>query len=90
MKDIRAAAVQLEHAPSDKRTNWAKIEHFVERAAHQGVHIIAFPECCITGYWHLRKLSRRELEGLAEPVPGGPSTRRLSSLAHGSRMTIGA
>ena len=90
MKDIRAAAVQFEHAPSDKAANWAKIERFVERAAHQGVHIVAFPECCITGYWHLRKLSRRELEGLAEPVPGGPSAQRLSSLAQATGMTIGA
>ena len=90
MKDIRAAAVQFEHAPSDKAANWRKIERFVQRAAQQGVEILAFPECCITGYWHLRKLSREDLVALAEPVFDGPSSQRLSALAQQTGMTIGA
>jgi predicted amidohydrolase len=90
MKDIRVAAAQFEHAPSDKPANWNKIEGFTERAAHQGVQILAFPECCITGYWHLRKLSRADLEALAEPVYDGPSSQRLHVLAQETGMTIGA
>ena len=58
MRDIKVSAVQFEHAPGDKQANFAKIRRFVEKASHQGVEIIAFPECCITGYWFLRKLSR--------------------------------
>jgi predicted amidohydrolase len=57
MRDIRVASVQFEHAPNDKSANMLKIEAFVEQAVHQGIEILAFPECCITGYWHLRHLS---------------------------------
>jgi len=90
VENIRAAAVQFEHAPNDKRANWLKIEHFVGRAAQSSVQILTFPECCITGYWHLRKLSRAKLEALAEPVFDGPSSQRLRALAQETGMTIGA
>ena len=90
MRDIRVASVQFEHAPNDKSANLLKIEAFVEQAVHQGIEILAFPECCITGYWHLRHLSQPELLDLAEPVSEGPSSRRLVSLAQQARMTIGA
>ena len=90
MRNVRAAAVQFEHAPGDKRANLDKIRGFVQGAARQGVEIIAFPECCITGYWFLRHLSREELVELAEPVFDGPSSRALLALAVESQMTIGA
>ena len=84
------AAVQLEHAPGDKAANLEKIHRFVEQAAGQAVEAIAFPECCVTGYWHLRHLSRDELVALAEPVCGGPSSQSLVALAQHYQMTIGA
>jgi len=90
MQDIRVAAVQFEHAAGDKEANFHKIRRFVRQAAEQDVQIIAFPECCITGYWFLRKLPREELLALAEPVPDGPSSRTLLALARQYSMTIGA
>ena len=75
-KHVRVAAVQFEHAPGDKQANLNKIRHFVERAAQAGVQIIAFPECCISGYWFLRRLSREQLAELAEPVWDGPASQR--------------
>ncbi|MEX0585014.1 MAG: nitrilase-related carbon-nitrogen hydrolase, partial [Pirellulales bacterium] len=42
------------------------------------------------GYWHLRKLSRDEMLELAEPIPDGPATAALVSLAKAHQMTIGA
>jgi predicted amidohydrolase len=54
------------------------------------VDLLVFPEMCITGYWHVRKLGRPEIETLAEPVPDGPSARRLACLAKKHRMSIGA
>jgi predicted amidohydrolase len=90
MRDTRVAAVQFEHAAGDKQANLARIRSFVEAAADRNVEIVAFPECCITGYWFLRRLSRTELEALAEPVPDGPSSRALSSLAAERGMTVGA
>jgi predicted amidohydrolase len=90
MRDIRVSAVQFEHSPGDKQANLNKVRRFAERAAAERVEIIAFPECCITGYWFLRKLSCQELRALAEPVPQGPSSVALLALASGLGMTIGA
>lgn len=90
MKDIRVASVQFEHKPADKRVNLARIRYFIEQAAKQKVEIIAFPECCITGYWFLRKLSRDELTALAEPVFDGASSHALTALAKKHNIIIGA
>lgn len=87
---IKAGAVQLCHRPGEKESNLAKIEGFVREAASAGVELLAFPEMCISGYWHVRKLSRAEVETLAEPVPDGPSTLRLVDLARAHRLTLGA
>lgn len=90
MKDIKAASVQFNHRPGDKGANLAIIKRFVARAAEEGVELIAFPEMCITGYWHVRNLSRIAIETLSEPVPGGPSTGELLALSREYGMTIGA
>jgi len=90
MRDIRVAAVQFEHAAADKQANLAKIKKFVKQASGERVEMIVFPECCITGYWFLRKLSRPDLAALSEPVFGGPSTQELMALAGQHKMTIGA
>jgi len=89
MKNIRAASVQFQHSPGDKLANLDKIQGFVEKAAIRQVKLIAFPEMCITGYWHVRKLDREDVDNLAEPVPG-PSTKLLLSLSTKYEMTIGA
>ncbi len=80
----------MESAPGDKEFNFAKTEAFVSQAAAKGVRLIVFPECGITGYWHIRNLSVQQLSDLAEKIPDGPSTRRLLELAHRHGITIGA
>ena len=90
MRNIRVASVQFEHDPGDKQENLENIRAFVEKAAHDGVEMIAFPECCITGYWFLRHLTRKDLVTLAEPVSKGPSSQALVSLSKKYNMTIGA
>lgn len=87
---LRAAAVQFEHAAGDKEANFGKIEAFAAQAATRGVQLLVFPECCITGYWFIRNLSVDQLAALAEPVPDGPSTQRLIALARRHGITIGA
>src|SRR5258705_420783 len=89
-RTLRVAAVQFESAPADKPANFRKIEAFVEQAAAQGVRLIVFPECCITGYWFIRNLPVEQLAALAEPIPDGPSIRRLTELARRHRVTLGA
>lgn len=90
MKPIEVAAVQFEHSAGDKKANLKKIAGWAEKAAQRGVKILAFPECCITGYWYLRNLSREQLWDLAEPVADGPSSQTLLELAHRHQITIGA
>jgi predicted amidohydrolase len=90
VRNLRAAAVQFNHAPGDKEVNLAKIRGFVRDAALREVELLAFPEMCIAGYWHLRKLGRDEIDALAEPVPGGPSSQALVALAREHDMTVGA
>jgi predicted amidohydrolase len=90
MRDIRVAAVQMEHIAGDRQANFAKIEAFARDAAAQAVEILVLPECCITGYWFLRNLSRDQLQSLAERVPAGESTQRLLRLSKQHNMTIGA
>ena len=90
MRDIRVASVQFQAAPGDKAYNIGRVRHVVAEAARREVEIIAFPEMCLTGYWHVRKLSRDAVAGLAEPVPDGPMTRELLRLAREHDTTIGA
>ncbi len=90
MRDIRVATVQFQHEPGNKAHNLGRIAHFVTGAAASGVEIVVFPEMCITGYWHVRKLTREAVEALAEPVPDGPSARELLRLSHEYGMSIGA
>ena len=87
---IRVASVQFEHKDADKQANLSKIEHFVSMAAKEGVQIIVFPECCITGYWFMRNLDEAGLMALSEPAFTGPSSLRLMELSKEHGMTIGA
>ncbi len=89
-ESMRVASVQFEHKPGDKKANLEKIDRFVQQAVNKGVELITFPECCITGYWYLRKLAREEIEELAEPVFDGESSKFLIEKARESRMIIGA
>jgi predicted amidohydrolase len=80
----------MESAAGDKDANFAKVERFTAEAAGQGVRLIVFPECCLTGYWFIRNLTTDRLGALAEPIPAGPSTHRLIALAKRYQITIGA
>ncbi len=90
MNQVRAAAVQFQHEPGKKQANLRRIRHFAREAAGLGVDLLAFPEMCITGYWHLRHLSRDSIAALAEPVPEGDSTQILLELSARHRLTLGA
>ena len=90
MRDIRVATVQFQHAPGDKAYNLERVAKFAGDAARAGAEIVAFPEMCLTGYWHTRKLSREDFDALAEPVPDGACAKALLRLSREHGMTIGA
>jgi predicted amidohydrolase len=89
-RTIRVAAVQMESKAGDKAANFSKIESFVKQAADEGVKLIVFPECCITGYWFIRNLTPEALKKLAEPIFDGESSQRLIAMSQKYQMTIGA
>jgi len=90
VKKIRCAAVQFQHMAGDKAYNLSRVRDFVAQGAEEAVDLIVFPEMCITGYWHVRRLSREQIVELSEPVPAGPSTQKLLELARLHGSTIGA
>ena len=90
MKQIRAGSVQFQHVPGVKEKNLQKISTFIQKASRENVEIIAFPEMCITGYWHVRKLCREEIQKLSEPVPTGSSSLFLVDCAKKYNIIIGA
>lgn len=86
----RVASVQMESLPADKEANFAKVERFSAEAASAGAELVVFPECCVSGYWFIRNLDAAALSSLAEPIPGGPSLKRLIAIAKRHGIAIGA
>ena len=89
-QSIKAAVIQFQHQAGDKKYNLLMMEKFIGQAAVEGVKILVFPEMCITGYWHVPKLSVAAIEALAEPVETGPSIALIRALAIKHQMLIGA
>jgi predicted amidohydrolase len=87
---IKVAAVQFNHKAGDVPYNLERIKHYCRIAAAENIELITFPEMCMTGYWHIRNLSRAEIEDLAEGVPRGPSTQQLRELAIKHDLLVGA
>lgn len=86
---LKCGTVQFHHKADDKAYNMSVVERFVREAAERQVKILAFPEMCLTGYWHVRDLPREPIEALAEPVPAGPSTQAVMKLSAQYDMAIG-
>ena len=90
MRTIRVASVQFESIAGDKEANLEIMRSFAKQAAEEQADLIVFPECCVTGYWFLRKLSRAELIPLAEPASNGPTCQKIQEMAASHNMIIGA
>ncbi|MDX1592164.1 MAG: nitrilase family protein [Balneolaceae bacterium] len=87
-KPIRISAAQFEHKSLDKDYNLSVIDSMSEEASTGGASVIAFHECCITGYTVARTLSRNELLDIAESVEGGESVKRLADISKKHGITI--
>ncbi|TCR89832.1 nitrilase family protein [Rhizobium sp. BK376] len=87
---VRVASVQFQHRPSDKSYNMERLEFFARQAAEQGAALVAMPEMCISGYWHVPGLDRAGLDQLSEELPDGPSARKVRQLAVDLGIGIGA
>lgn len=85
MTIVRAALAQVGWA-GDRAAMLTRLERAVGEAAESGAHVVAFPELCTTTYYCT--LQDPQLRQLAEPVPGGPTITRLSSIARASGIVI--
>jgi predicted amidohydrolase len=90
MREVRIATAQFEARDGDKAHNLARIDALAAQAAEDGAELVIFHECCIPGYSFLERLSRPDLEALAEPVPEGPSIAALREIAGARGLAIGA
>ncbi|WP_230351502.1 nitrilase-related carbon-nitrogen hydrolase [Lelliottia sp. WAP21] len=89
-KSIRVATIQFCHRAGDKEYNLSVMEKFILQASREKVKILAFPEMCITGYWHVPNLSTQEVEALSERAEESPSLSRIATLAERYQMAVGA
>lgn len=88
MSDLRVGTAQFEHRNDDKAYNLARIAELTRRAVERGAQVVSFHECAVTGYTFLQRLTEEQLRGVAEPVPDGPSTRRLIEIAREYRTVV--
>jgi predicted amidohydrolase len=88
MRDIRVAAAQFEHRDRDPLYNLSRIRDLTRIAVEQGAEIVSFHECCISAYTWVQPLSKSQLLEVAEPVPDGPSVRRLIEIAREFRTVV--
>ena len=73
MQPLTLSFVQSETHWHDPAANRSQFANWFD-AVPDDSQVIVLPEMCLTGYWHIRKLSREEIDALAEPVPSGPSS----------------
>ncbi|MGH7127207.1 MAG: nitrilase family protein [Planctomycetaceae bacterium] len=88
MRDIRIAAVQFEHRNGDKHHNLSRVRALTRDAVEAGAEVVSFHECCISAYTFVQTFSKRQMLELAEPVPDGPSVRRLIEIAREFRVPL--
>jgi predicted amidohydrolase len=81
MNDLKLATAQFEHRSNDPAYNLEVIEKLTGIAAMKGAAAVAFHECSVSGYSFARKLDYKQMMELAEPVPDGPSVRKLIAIA---------
>ena len=88
MENLKIATAQFENKSGDKAYNLGVIDQLAAKAALQGADVIAFHECSVTGYTFARNLSKQQMLDVAEFIPGGPSVKRLTEIAHKHNITI--
>lgn len=77
---LRAATLQFESMPDAKAVNLHVLSELARSAAGSGAQLIAAPEMCSLGYWHVRRKNTAQLFDVAEPADG-PTVTEVQLLA---------
>jgi len=88
MENLKISTAQFEHKNGDKGYNLAIIARLSQQAAQEGSQVIAFHECSVTGYTFARHLSKEQLLGLSELIPGGESILKLREIARKNEIVV--
>ncbi len=80
---VRVAAVQMQPAILDARSNQAQILDLMREAAAREARLAVFPEMALSGY----VITPEEAEGLAQPVPG-PATEAITQACSKTGMHV--
>ena len=81
MNPIRIATAQFENKSGDKAYNLSVIDELARKASLEGIEVLSFHECSITGYTFASKLNKEEFLAVAEFIPDGASVQALISIA---------
>lgn len=71
---VRVALVQFDAVPGERDRNLSEMERLVQEAVLGGAHLVMFHELATSDYVD-------DVDTLAEPIPDGPSCRRMGGLA---------
>lgn len=74
----KVAAIQMKPDFGEPEANLRRTCDLIEEAAARGAEIIVLPELCVSGYVFN---TRREVAGLSESIPQGPSVTAWTDIA---------
>jgi len=80
---VTIALAQVSSRVGDKEHNIKKIEKKTQQAKRKGANLIIFPELVLTGY-----VCRDLVYELAEPVPKGPSIRKITDITRRENVHV--
>jgi len=82
-QEITIALAQIASRVADKEYNIKLMEKKIKEASQKDADLIVFPELALTGY-----LCRDLVYDLAEPLPEGPSFRRIAKIAESENVHV--
>jgi predicted amidohydrolase len=82
---MKVAAAQMHPKFAEPEANRKIIRRTIQRARSEDIDLIVFPELCVSGY---NFTSFAQVQEIAEPVPDGPTTLLLQTLAKEHGMVI--
>jgi len=87
---MKVGTIQFQHRAGQLAYNFERLTSLFTEGAQQGCELIISPECGLTGYWHLRHLSKDELRRLAQEIIEFDYLTRLGRLATEHGIALGA
>jgi len=88
-KEVRIAGVVLKWIRMEKDANLRRAEALIREAAAGGAQIVCTTECFLDGYAIADKsIPLDKYRALGEPIPDGPSYKRLAALARELKILL--